>query len=185
MHPIIWNYPKKTTRPRHLSDYDLALGFYNLQQRHSSADQSVWTTSWIKNLAFLAFTAFLLGVVYIGNQYSPNLSEMSTGNFIGSMIFQGMFLVGGILTLRIGIHRGKVIVDNRRQQLQFHRLLRRPRTLNCQEIKVLRHEYFDVPDSDGGGHTYNILVADLKDGTTASLAYDAPAGFEAEIKAIM
>lgn len=186
MIPIELSYEPKKGWFRPVADFDLPYAYHDLHLEKLGEVCSTWKTKLWKNF-FMAGFASVIGLgIWIAIQYDPFAQQSSLGaklaiGLVGSLFFC-VFLFLGYNSLS----RARLTLNLDSRELSFYRFwfsFRPHRFIRLDDIKTLsRRQVLGISSADDSGHTYNILVAELRDGRLASIAIDSPLSIEIELR---
>lgn len=167
--------------PSGLDEFDPHIGFHHLVERRSSPATSVWTTTWVANVACAVGTIVLGGTVLLAVRYGDPIVDDPLGQIVATSLIR-LLWIGAFIGLIAGmLHRGKLVVDFERRELRSYRgASMRPRhVLPIDSIRKLEYRQVDTGDL-GDGDTpassakYDVLVAELEDDRVAMIAVNTP-----------
>lgn len=176
-------------RPTHVRDFDLNAGLHNLRDVSDTPQQRIWASPLWHNLLFLVVMSVALWVatfIYFfpeERMAQPKSLWSVVLMWTGVTIFLGVAALSGLRW----IHRGRLVLDRDERTLCFYYLLfwRRigRRQLSLDEIVTLNVRALTVAgDSENEPWTYRIVVAELRDGRLASIAFDSKPGIAGAIR---
>lgn len=175
-------------RPTHVRDFDLNAGLHNLRDVSDTPERQLWATPLWHNLVFLVVLGVALWAATLIYFFpEERLSEPESlwsdvFRWAGVTIFA---VVAGLSGLMV-IHRGRLVLNRDERTLCFYYLLGWPRVgrqLSLDEIVALNVRAVTVPgDDENSQWTYRIVVAELRDGRLASIAFDSTPGIANAIR---
>jgi hypothetical protein len=178
-------------RPKHVRDFDWNAGLHNLRDVSDTPERQLWATPLWHNLLFLVVLGLTLwAATFIYSFPEERLSQPESLwsdvlRWTGVTIFA---VAAGLSGLRV-IHRGRLVLNRRERTLCFYYLLGWPRVgrqLSLDEIVALNVRALTVADDDESPPwTYRIVVAELRDGRLASIAFDSTPGIAGAIRDAM
>ncbi len=189
MIPIQFNYGKAKGELRSVMDFDLPYAYHDLNCVSRGEVRSTWKTALWVNF-FMAAVSSAIGIgIWIAYQYDPfaQLTSLFAKFILG--LIGVLFSAVSLLLALFSLTRGRLVLDRDSRELFFYRFwfsFRPHRRLRVDDLKALSWRKFDSPgDNDDPGHTYQVLVAELRDGRFVSIAIDSPPSIEIELKQAM
>lgn len=122
----------------------------------------------------------------LGIHASATADDRTALGVIMAVVFGSLLLFAWLQFARRSLTPGKLVLDRGRQELRFYQFcfsLGAHHRLALKDINDLSHrELMSSGNAEGSGQTYDILVAELLDGRTASIAIDSAYRLEVEIR---
>lgn len=170
-------------RPKHVRDFDLNAGLHNLRDVSDTPRHRVWATPLWRNILFLALLGVALwAAAYI---YSFPVEGLNHPESPWTAVLRGVgvatfVVVAGFCGVQV-IHRGRLVLDRDERTLCFSYILLCPRAgqrrVSLDEIVSLNlRSVTEAGDDETTGWTHRIVVAELRDGRLASIAFDSTPG---------
>lgn len=163
-------------------------GLHDLRDVSDTPRQRVWAAPLWQNLAFVALLAIMIGAATFVWRFpeegmdQPDSPWRTVFQWTGVIIF---VVLAGLSGLR-AIHRGRLVLKRDEQSLCFYYLLLWPRAgrqLRLHDIAGLEvREVATRGDAENDPWTYRIVVAELRDGRLASIAFDSTPSIAAAIR---
>jgi hypothetical protein len=185
MIPIQLSNGKTKDELRSVMDFDLPYAYHGLHREKLGEVYSTWKTSLWVNF-FMGGLAIAIGCgIWIAYQYEPFEQQSSfVAKLVLGLVGALFFCVSVFLGL-FSLTRGRLVLNLNSRELSFYRFwfsFHPHRRIRLDDIKnLLRREVISVGSADDPGHTYDILVAELRDGRLASIAIDSPFSIETKL----
>ncbi len=167
--------PQNVGRPKDRFDFDLMIGSHKYQHGKDTPDGSIWVTSLTNNLMGLVVSIILWPIAIYVAVTDLGFSDMAWWLQFVLVIFA---VIGGLAVLMMTamvFYRRRLIVDHRAEELRFCCWTNKPYfVLPLKDIRGMSFENIQhVSGSDGNDHTATtpVLVAELRDGRIASIAF--------------
>ena len=180
---------RNRARPAHVRDFDVKFGLHNLRDLSETPARRTWITPVWQNFLFLGFLLILIGSVLSVVLANPNFrSDLDSPWTLLFAIFVGLLVTVISLALVGGaLHRGRLVLDRNAGMLRFYRRILWPRPvwqLRLDDIRALAIRNLELSgvDSNDTASTYRILVAELRDGRLASIAFNSTPSISTAIR---
>jgi hypothetical protein len=167
----------------------LNVGLHSLRDVSDSPQQRIWATPLWFNLLFLVILAMPLGIAtytYLLAERQQEQPASLWSDLLKWTVVTFFVAAAGLIGLGV-IHRGRLVLNRDECTLCFYYLLFLPRVgrrqLFLDDIVSVKVRTLTVDGMDESpSWTYRIVVAELRDGRLASIAFDSTPGIADAIR---